>query len=220
MALTGKAPSQSREEVLAAIHVHVPFDGWGEASWRKAAKDLGVPLGFIKMAFPGGAAEMVEAHLKALDQAMLAALKKKNLEKMKIRERIEAAVLTRLALNEKNREAVRRTLGFLALPGNAALSARCLWRTADAMWVAAGDTATDYNHYTKRIILSAVYSSTLLVWLNDTSKGMKDTKAFLARRIEDVMRFEKVKARVRELAKDLPNPAKILGELRYPHGHR
>lgn len=220
MATAGKAPSQSRPEVLAAILAHVPFDGWGEASWRKAAKDLGQPPAFVKMAFPGGAPAMVEAHLQAQDEAMLKALKKKDLGKMKIREKITAAILTRLALNEKNREAVRRTIGFLALPPNAALAAKCLWRTADAMWRAAGDTATDYNHYTKRIILSGIYSSTLLVWLNDHSKGLKDTKAFLARRIENVMQFEKVKARVREAAKDFPNPAKILGELRYPEGRR
>ena len=206
--------------MLAAILAHVPFEGWGETAWRKAAKDLGQPLAFVKMAFPRGAREMVEAHLTATDDAMVKALKKKNLGKMKIRERIETAVLTRLALNGKNREAARRTVGFLALPMNARLSAKCLWRTADAMWRAAGDTATDYNHYTKRIILSAVYSSTLLVWLNDHSQGLKDSKAFLARRIENVMQFEKIKGRMREAAKDFPNPAKILGELRYPHGHR
>jgi ubiquinone biosynthesis protein COQ9 len=220
MSTNGKAPSRSREDVLTAVLAHVPFDGWGEASFCKAAKDLGQPLAFVKMAFPGGAAAMLEAHLKATDEAMVAALKKKNLAKMKIRERIECAVLTRLGLNAKTREAVRRTLGFLALPINAKLSATCLWRTADAMWRAAGDTSTDYNYYTKRLILSAVYSSTLLVWLNDDSTGLKNTKAFLARRIGNVMQFEKAKARAREIVKDLPNPAKILGELRYPEGHR
>ncbi|HXV74395.1 MAG TPA: COQ9 family protein, partial [Sphingomonadales bacterium] len=114
----------------------------------------------------------------------------------------------------------RRTVGFLALPPNAGLSAKCLWRTADAMWRASGDTATDYNHYTKRLILAGVYSSTLLVWLNDSSEDLKETKAFLARRIAGVMRFEKAKAKVREFAEDLPNPAKILGGFRYPEGHR
>ena len=39
------------------------------------------------------------------------------------------------------------------------------------MWRIAGDTSTDFNHYTKRMTLGAVYGSTLLVWLDDQSEG-------------------------------------------------
>ena len=215
-----KGPSEARGDIVAAITPHVAFDGWSDAALRHAAGDLGVVPEFIEMAFPGGMPEIVEAYLADIDERMTAALKKKKLDKMKIRERITTAILVRLAINGEHKETVRRTVGFLALPPNAVLSAKSLWRTCDAVWKAAGDTSTDYNHYTKRMILAGVYSSTLLVWLNDKSDGEADTKAFLERRIDDVMQFEKTKAKVKEFTKDLPDPFRILGKLRYPDSHR
>ena len=215
-----KAPTDARGDILSALVSHVAFDGWSDAALRHTADELDVAVEFIEMAYPGGLPEMVEAYLADIDEKMLAALKKKKLDKMRIRDRITAAVTTRLEINAKHKETVRRTVGFLALPQNALLSARSLWKTVDAMWRAAGDTSTDYNHYTKRMILGGVYSSTLLVWLNDTSDGHRETCAFLDRRIENVMEFEKVKAKAREITKDLPDPFKILGKMRYPDGHK
>lgn len=220
MAKFDKAPAESRPEILKALVAHVPFDGWSDAAVRHAAADLGVPPAFIRMAFPGGLSEMVDTHLSAIDEEMTKKLKARKLSKMKVRERIVTAVKTRLEIKGKHKEAARRTAGFLAMPQNAAVSAKCMWRAVDAMWRAAGDTSTDYNYYTKRMILAGVYSSTLLVWLNDKSKGHKETLAFLDRRIANVMEFEKAKGKWRELTKDLPNPAKILGRLRYPEKHR
>src|SRR4029077_14179482 len=95
------------------------------------------------------------------------------------------------------REAARRALALLALPLNAGLGLKLLYRTVDAMWYAAGDTSADFNFYTKRAILAGVYSSTLLYWLNDRAEGSEATWSFLDRRIDDVMKFEKFKDRVR-----------------------
>jgi ubiquinone biosynthesis protein COQ9 len=114
------------------------------------------------------------------------------------------------------REAIRRALAILAMPQNAAHAARIGWRSADAMWRLAGDTATDFNHYTKRLTLGAVYASTLLAWLDDESAGFADTAAFLDRRIDNVMRFEKWKAEWRGSAHQRPSVSRFLGRLRYP----
>ena len=113
------------------------------------------------------------------------------------------------------REAVRRGLAILAMPQNLPLALRISWRTADLMWRIAGDTSTDFNHYTKRMTLGAVYGSTLLVWLDDQSEGWNDTAAFLDRRIDDVMRFERFKADWRGSSEHL-SLSRFLGRLRYP----
>jgi ubiquinone biosynthesis protein COQ9 len=99
---------------------------------------------------------------------------------------------------EPHKEAVRRGATLFALPIHAADGARMLWETADAIWTALGDASDDLNWYSKRAILSGVYSSTVLYWLGDQSAGHAATWAFLDRRIEDVMRFETLKRRVRE----------------------
>jgi len=214
-----KSPTEMKGDILKAVLAHVPFDGWSDKALKAAAEDLELPVAFLQMAYPGGPAELVEAFLKSQDDKLEKALTKKKLEALKIRERIKTLVLKRLELNQPHKEAVRRTVGFLALPQNAPLSAKCLWRTCDLMWRMAGDNATDYNHYTKRMILGGVYSTTLLTWLNDTSEDNADTKAFLERRIDNVMEFEKLKFKVKEATKDLPDPFEILGKIRYPEGH-
>jgi ubiquinone biosynthesis protein COQ9 len=114
------------------------------------------------------------------------------------------------------REAVRRALAILAMPQNVPLALRIGWRTADLMWRIAGDTSTDFNHYTKRMILGGVYGSTLLAWLDDESDGWSETAGFLDRRIDDVMRFEKFKAEWRGSSEQRLSLSRFLGRLRYP----
>ena len=133
--------------------------------------------------------------------------------------KVRAAILSRFDFVAEDREAVRRAATLFALPGNAAEGARLIWGTADAIWGALGDTSRDYNWYTKRAILSGVYSSSVLFWLGDQSEGFADTYAFVDRRIEDVMQFEKTKARLREnkLAQGLfAGPKALLSKIRAP----
>lgn len=205
-----------RPVLVEALLPNVPFDGWTPKSAEQGCRDLGVPPERARLVFPGGAADMVGAYIEKADADMTAALEAAGIGTMKIRERIRLAVWTRLQQATPHREAVRRALGILGMPQNLVLSARTLWRTADAMWRAAGDTATDYNHYTKRITLGAVYASTLLVWLDDESEEQADTAAFLDRRIEGVMKFEKTKARALGQGDNLPSLTRFLGRLRYP----
>ncbi len=194
-----------REKLLQAALPHVPFDGWGSAALRAAARDLEVDPVLAFNAFPGGAPELIEAFSAWADRRMLEALEKRDLEAMKVRERIAAGVRQRLELIEPQREAVRQGLSFLALPQHAPLALKCLYRTVDAIWYAAGDRATDYNFYTKRLLLSGVYSSTLLFWLNDDSEGRAETWAFLDRRIAEVLKVAGGLGRTVKGVLDLPD---------------
>jgi len=198
-----------RDKIVEAALPHVPFDGWTPRAARRAAADLGLTQADATRAFPYGAADMVAHYSDLADRRMLAELDRRGIGTMKIRERIATAVRVRLEQAAPHREAVRRALAVLALPSNAILGGKCLYRTVDAMWVAAGDTSTDWNFYSKRSLLAGVYSSTLLCWLDDRSDGLTDTWAFLDRRIADVMRIPKLTGHVRSLVDRLPNPARF-----------
>jgi ubiquinone biosynthesis protein COQ9 len=180
---------ETRAKLLAAALAHVPFDGWSGRALQAGAADLGLDPALAANAFPGGPAELIEAFSAGIDRRMLVELEARDLKAMKHRQRIATGVRARLELLAPQREAVRRGLSFLALPRNAALGAKCLYRTADAIWHAAGDTSTDYNFYTKRLLLAGVYSATLLFWLNDESEGFAGTWAFLDRRIGEVVKI-------------------------------
>ena len=180
-----------RDAVLEAGLTHIVFDGWTDRALRAGALDAGLEAGASVRAFPRGAPDAI-AHLSDwADRRMLAALEAEADEfaGLRVRDKITRAVRVRLEILAPHREAVRRATTVLAMRGRAALSARLLYRTVDAMWRAAGDTSTDFNFYTKRGLLAGVQSATLLYWLGDNSDGHAATWGFLDRRIADVMRI-------------------------------
>jgi ubiquinone biosynthesis protein COQ9 len=208
----------AREAVLDAALMHVPFDGWSEATLRAAIAQSGVAPGLARALFPRGAVDLALAYHRRGDAAMVARLKAADLGAMRFRDRITQAV--RWRLEGADREAVRRGTTLFALPMHAADGAKAIWGTADAIWTALGDTSRDLNWYTKRATLSGVYASTVLYWLGDDSLGAQATWEFLDRRIEDVMRIEKAKASLREnpLGKALlAGPMKLMERVRAPN---
>ncbi len=209
---------KTRKQILAAALPDVPFDGWTGKSMRNAAKKAGIEAGLARLAFPGGTTDLVLYFTADGDGRMARKLKRSDLDAMKVRERITFAVRTRLEIDEKNREALRRATAYLALPTSGTAGVRALYGTVDAIWRAAGDTSTDYNFYTKRLILSGVYSSTLAVWFGDDTEGFEKTWEFLDRRIADVMQIEKVKGRAEKIISSLPSPLGLVSRLRYPLG--
>lgn len=209
---------KARTQILKAALPDVPFDGWTGKSMRNAAKKADVESGLARLAFPGGTADLVLYFVQQGDKRMASKLAKSDLPSMKVRERITFAVRTRLEVDEVNKEALRRATAYLALPTSGTAGVRALYGTLDAIWRAAGDTSTDYNFYTKRLILSGVYSSTLAVWFGDDTDGHEKTWEFLDRRIADVMQIEKVKGRAEKILSALPSPLGLVSRLRYPLG--
>ncbi len=218
--MTTLPPDPTLDEVRAALAPLLPrqaaFDGWNARAIASAAAQLGVDADMAALAFPGGATDMIDAWFAWVDAQMAQALPAEHLAQMKIRARILALVEKRLELLAPEREALRRALAILAIPTNLRLSTRLGWRAADHMWRLAGDSATDYNHYTKRTLLAGIYAATLLVFLDDESEGHADTRAFLGRRIDGVMRFEAAKARMIPHADRRLSLSRFIGRLRYP----
>jgi ubiquinone biosynthesis protein COQ9 len=206
---------QLRRRLALSVGENAVFDGWTRAAVDSAAQQLGIDPVQARLAMPKTQAGMIDLYIQEVDRAIEAYFTPERLAGMKIREKIRSLVWKRLEIMGPAREAVRRALAIFAMPQNVPLALRMSWRTADLMWRIAGDTSTDFNHYTKRMTLGAVYGSTLLVWLDDQSEGWMDTAAFLDRRIDDVMKFEKWKAEWRGSSEHL-SLSRFLGRLRYP----
>lgn len=204
-----------RARLAPLVAANAAFDGWSAKAVTAAAAQAGVDADIAGLAFDGGALAMIEAWFTHVDGAMRDALPLEALAPMRFREKIVALVEARLDILAPDREALRRAQAILALPNNLSHAARLGWRAADSMWRAAGDVSTDYNHYTKRTTLGAVYGATLLILVNDESEGHADTRAFLGRRIDDIMRFERAKAKLAGSGVSGFDPARFLGRLRY-----
>jgi ubiquinone biosynthesis protein COQ9 len=207
---------QLRRRLALAVGENAVFDGWTRKVVDSAAGRLGIDPVQARLAFPKGQSAMIDLYIQEVDRALEAYFTPERLSGLKIREKIRSLVWRRLEIMGPAREAVRRALAILAMPQNVPLALRIGWRTADLMWRIAGDTSTDFNHYTKRMTLGAVYGSTLLIWLDDQSEGWNETAAFLDRRIDDVMKFEKFKADWRGSSTRRLSVSRFLGRLRYP----
>lgn len=206
------------EKLLDAALIHVPFDGWSDETFNAAVAEGGVEMALARAMCPRGAVDLAAAYHKRGDQRMVARLNEAELAQMRFRDRIAAAVRFRIEAVE-DKELVRRGMTLFALPQHAPEGTRLIWGTCDLIWRSLGDTSDDVNWYTKRMTLSGVYSSTLLYWLGDESEGFEATWAFLDRRIEDVMQFETLKARLRDnpaLSRVLKGPLDVLGRIRAP----
>jgi ubiquinone biosynthesis protein COQ9 len=206
-----------KSRLLDAALCHVAFDGWSDETLRLAAEDCGLPLAEAQGLFPRGAVDLALAYHHAGDARMAAALAETDLAALRYRDRVARAVRLRLELADK--EAVRRGATLFALPQHAGDGALAIWSTADTIWTALGDSSRDVNWYTKRMTLSALYSSVVLYWLGDTSDDHQATWEFLDRRIDNVMSFEKTKAKLRDtplMQGLMAGPGKLLDKITAP----
>lgn len=214
--MSGDYLDQIRADLLAAALTHVAFDGWSEQTLKAAAQDAKVDPGMADLAFPGGPIDLVSFFWADTDRRLEAAIADWSLGNAPLSQRISEALRIYISLLAQNREAVRRAMAMQALPLNAPSALRCMYRSVDTMWRAVGDQSTDFNFYTKRATLAAVVAATVSYWLADETGDMEAVNEFIDRRIGDILRFEKVKARVRSATAHLPSPARLLGRLRYP----
>lgn len=205
---------ERQDAVVLACLKHIPFDGWSLDALRRGAGEVGLTAADVDVLFPLGPRAAVRHWLALADRLMIEDLNDVDLNEYRIRDRIALMVRTRLERWTPYREAVSRALVLSLKPGYAEDSVRSGYATVDAMWRAAGDRSTDYNFYTKRGLLAAVYTSTLLVWLDDKSEDCTNTWAFLERRIENVMQVPKVQAKVRDMVSKVPDPLRLLKRAR------
>lgn len=203
-----------RRRLLAAALERAPHEGWTDALLARAEADAGLPGGTAELVCPKGVLDLLDFWALEADDAAANALAALDLSSLKIRQKVRAGVLARLGgVGALHREAARRAMARLALPDGAPRGAAMLWRAADAIWRGIGDRSTDANYYSKRAILSGVLASTFTVWLEGGEAA--EVEAFLDRRIEGVMAFEKAKAQVRGWTDKVPDLAGVLARMRF-----
>lgn len=207
--------NKTRDAILEAALKIAPFEGWTNLTLKRAVRDAGYPEGSAELYFENGISDLLDYWSASLNSQTAQDIEQLDLETLKIRERVTQGVLLRLQAIGRHEEAARRASARLIMPDLAAKGVRQIWEAADMIWRAIGDTSTDANYYSKRAILSSVIGATLPIWLSDQSEDKAAARAFLDKRIENVMEFEKLKWRVKSFTKNMPEPAEFLGQLRY-----
>lgn len=210
----------ARQAILAAALKRAPFEGWTRPMMARAAGEARIDDAALAAAFPGGVADLLTYWSEESDAAMAVARSSPDYVGKKVREKVASALRARLTALRPHKEAARRAAATLALPVFAPLAASLAWKTADAVWRGLGDKSTDFNFYTKRAILTGVWTSTFARWLADDSADEEPTNRFLDARIGNVMQFEKLKARVRDKGFNPEGMFGWLAKMRYPSDAR
>ena len=206
--------SETEQRILAAAIPRVTDLGWTSALITAAARDVGLTAGEASLLLPGGPRDLAALLSRHHDRTAMVILSGIDPKSLKIRERIRRSVEARLDAAAADAKAVKRWSAFLALPLNVPLALRLAWESADGLWRWAGDTSTDENHYSKRVLLAGILISTLAVRL---SAGREAASAELSARIDNVMAFETWKAK-RQPTTWARNLAGVLGRMRYGRG--
>lgn len=177
-----------RDLILEKALQLVPTKGWSNSILMKSAQEIGLHSQVAKVMFPRGIIEIIDYYLQSIDKTMLTEIKKLPLSEMRIRDRIKQALLIRIKILINRKKITLKTISFLSLPWHITHAMKFSWRVADLIWKEAGlDSSTDFNYYTKRVLLMKVYESAIMYCLNDKSNDLHDTIDFLERKIENVI---------------------------------
>ena len=189
-----------KTKLLLSFLENVPFDGWSWETLYFSAVEIGlvkskkiseIEKHNIRTIFNNSLTEIIQEFNIYLDNEMKESFKKSKYKNFRIPDKIKSQIILRLKAADKFKEAVRISLGLMALPKNSKTALTMLYKTCDLIWRDCGDKSTDFSFYTKRLILSGVYSSTLSYWLNEND--FTQVEDFLQRRLDNVSNFGKLK---------------------------
>jgi ubiquinone biosynthesis protein COQ9 len=197
-----------RDAAIEAMLPHIPFDGWTKRALKAGVRDAGMPADEADLLFPLGAVDMIETFSDLADRRMEAGAESL-VRETRLPARVRAVIALRLEQNRAHKEAIRRALAVLAFPRNTKAAAAVTARTVDAILHRAGDRSADFSWYTKRAILAAIYSTTLLYWLHDASEDDAATLEFLDRRLSGLGRVRRIRGRVDKFFDKFPRPGKL-----------
>ena len=201
--------NQIRIELIKAMLTHVPFDGWTWEAMEQGAIDIGYEhkktsserIKIFKDLFKNGSIDFIDIFSEIIDLEVKKNYNSIETKPERVPEKIKKIIMIRLNLCQKYKEAVRSSISLSAIPVNTKISINILYRTCNSIWRIVGDKSTDFSFYTRRISLAAVYTSTLLFWLNDKSNNNIETEFFLDRRLKDISKISSLKRPLSDMKK-------------------
>ena len=209
-----KLLNNKRLKILKKAKRHIPFDGWNEKIFLTLAKELEISASEINFLFPKNYKDLLDLYLEEKENQMIKGVKKLNFSNLRTQEKLSQIIMLRIKKNSSEKELVRKTFFYLSLPQNCILGISSIFRTVDNIWYLTGDKTSDFNYYTKRIILAGIYSSVLLFWLNRGNKSLKETEDFLIKKIKKTSIVKKIKNSFIEVLKDTPNMTNLTEKFR------
>lgn len=207
--------ASKRDSIVSAFMNDAVFDGLSVKTLHNSFVHCHIPPEQSVLLFPDGVVDVLAWHSLRADEILTHFAQHSDLKSLSIRKRIETLLMHRFEVMANEREAIRKGLHYLSLPHHVKASTTLLFRTVDTIWRIAGDTSTDMNYYTKRMILSGIYTATLPIWLSDKTPDLEHTRTFLQKRLNDALKLGKLPSVFPKIENTILSVSGWLGNLKY-----
>ncbi|HLD76911.1 MAG TPA: COQ9 family protein [Rickettsiales bacterium] len=199
---------ENKRRILHRFLEVCAFEGVNDEVLEDAMQFCQIDVKFKNIIFECGVLDIIELYIDETNENLAKIIDETpNFEKLKIREKIKFALYNFFELQKEHQLALQRIRNFYFDLANfkntkygarpSAFAFKNAGKIADFIWKKIGDQSTDFNFYTKRLILSGVIISVFSTFVKDKTPNLEETKAKIDKKIEKVMKIEKFKAKMR-----------------------
>jgi len=186
-------------------------NGWNENSLKVISEKTNFSLDELNVLFPDGYKDLLIFSLDEINLQLENYFKKYNLIRLPLHKRIRKILITKINLLNKNKNFYKKIFFFLILPHNSRLLSKQLYKSVDLIWFIAGDHSTDFNYYTKRIILLGIYSRVILNFFNNND--LKKLEELIDVNLNYVSKIPQLKKRLNLFKENIPSIFSILKKI-------
>ena len=184
--------------ILLKILESHPFN-WDAVAM--AGEELGEPAGSVRLIVSNNIDNVLKNLYLYFENLLKNSIEEEDLSALRTHEKIRKIIELHFISIEPHKKALRSILHRGSLLSSPITFTNMLYQTVSHMWYAAGDQSTDYNFYTKRLILSAVYTPTLFYWLE--GNNLEETMKYCDKKLSQVSKVPKLKNQIKTALKSI-----------------
>ncbi len=205
---------ENKQLILEKFLDNIAFEGVGEEVLEKSILESNLKPEHKELIFEEGVLSALEFYFNQIIQNLAQKIEShQNFSDLKIRQKIKFSVLEIFKYQTDHKLATSRILSFYFDiknftksnygPKPFSLAFKNLYRFSDQIWYLIGDKSTDYNFYTKRLVLSKLIAKSSKIFVDDVTTDLQKTSQAIDNEIENIMKFEKAKSQIKQNVENL-----------------
>ena len=197
-----------RLKVLVIAKNIIAKDGFNSKAFIKISKNTAINENEIHLLFPDGYNDIIKFALDQLNVELENYCKNLDLIRLPLHKRIRKIILSKVLIMNKEKNFYKKLFLSLLLPKRSFSISKQLYKSIDQIWYIAGDTSTDFNFYTKRLILSGIYSRVILFFFNNNNQI--SLEKILDTDLQRVAKIPQLKSKINIFKNNFPSILKFI----------
>ena len=199
---------KKRLEILKFAKIFLSKKGLSKNTLESISKKYGLDANETELLFPEGNIDFIKFTLEQLNNELEEYCREIDLIRLPVHKRIKKVLLSKISLMNKNKVFYRSIFLNLLIPKKNFSLPSQLYNSVDQIWFIAGDSSTDFNFYTKRLILSVIYSRIMLFFFNNNNQ--EELENILDESLRRVSKIPEIKSKFKIFKEYFPKIAKFV----------